>query len=58
MNITINVNVGKDDAEIESDEPKVKILNSKTKNGRKSVLRFPEDQTQDRPNELLKMMGL
>jgi hypothetical protein len=55
MDITINVNVGSENAE---ETPDIKIKKSKTKLGRKAVLEMPNDQTQDKPNQILSMMGL
>lgn len=56
MDITINVNVGTE--ETAQSVPDIKIKKSKTKLGKKSVLEMPEEQTQDKPNQILSMMGL
>lgn len=55
MDITINVNVGGESSE---SVPDIKIKKSKTKLGKKAVLEMPEEQTQDKPNQLLQLMGL
>jgi hypothetical protein len=55
MDIIVNISVGED----EEGTPKVKVKNSKTKHGKKSVLELPQTQeTNEKGNPLLNMMGI